>query len=580
MRCFLPMSLVAVFALACGSSGGGADAVADPTPEVSPEVVEEAAAEAIEEVAPETGPEGSPEAVAEVEGEAIEEVAPETVEVEEPFPPRKLPFEYTRPAEGETLTPAEITAFTKKVTGLWKKVGYARWILRTSTGVDASTAKADYLGWHNDVLAVKAGDTVTFKHKGGEHNMWIPGSMVLAEVSMGYLLTGDWELGKATEQYCKGLTAVVKGFVWDEDDPAPYLMARSIFPMDHSFALDANHWKDDGRKKAVEFHDMYHDEDGWNAQTFAWPHNPTWGSMYVTNMRSKDDVRAIVRTTTWLPYVVADAKDEFVRTACQETWDTMKAFNKDIVDSGYYIRTKDKDGVAYKIPCPGEEGENPQDLGSYVCYSVVAPLDPRNECCARLASDMIAYGVRKTNDCGTGTGSIYDMAASAAHCYNYPIVWDYHMAALGNSLVYRQHSDAKDLLDGLGQRMDSYMHPSADEPGPKECGDWNRDMAVLLVQAASMGLPLNANETRHVHKHWTKAVEEFDAFPRWDLWDAGVPDGEYWGGGGFRPQASNDGIPVEALAILLEYCNSPFRNPSGQPFIDCDVAKDVSKWGK
>lgn len=501
----------------------------------------------------------------------------EETEVVETFPPRKLPFEYSRAPEGEPISPEEVASFTRKVTGAWKQIGYARWILRTSTGVDASTGKADYLGWHNDITAVKEGDTVTFKQKGGEHNMWIPGSKILAQMLMGYLLTGDWEMGKATEQYCKGLTAVVKGFIWDENDPAPYLMARAIFPMDHAFVMDFEHWRDDGRKKVVEFHEMYRIENHWNAQTFPWPHNPTWGSIYVTNMRSKDDVRAIVRTTTWLPYVIADAKDEFVRDACKETYEVMKGFNKDIVDSGYYIRTKGPDGKAYKIPCPGEDGENPQDLGSYVCY---VELDPRNECCARLASDLIAYGERRTEDCGTCTGSIYDMASAAAHCYNYPIVWDYHMAALGNALVYGQTDIARVLLEGLGLRIDSYMHPSPDEPGPKKCKEWWSDMAVLLVQAAAMGLPLNANEARHVHKYWSKAVEEFLAFPRWDLWDESVPDGEYPSSGGIRPVASPEGIEIESFAMFLEYCNSPFKNPSSQPFIDCELVRDVSRWGE
>lgn len=528
----LPVA-AACAALACSSGGGGtpsADVVADTTPD--------------------TTPDATPDAPADAPAEAV-------------FPPRALPFEFSRPAEGDAPTPAQVTEFTKKVTGLWKKIDWFRWVLRTGMGVDASTGKDDFLAWYNDATAVKQGDTVTFESRGHEHNMWIPGSMVLSEAVNGYLLTGDWTIGKLAEQYCKGLTAVVKGFVWDENDPAPFLMARAIFPMDQAFTLDAERWKDDGRKKAVTYgKSKTPDDTSWNARTFPWPHNPTWGDMWVTSMRSKDDVRAIVRTTTFLPYVVADARDEFVRAACKETLDTMVGFNKDIVDHGYYIRTKDKNGVAYAF--------DDQDLGSYVKY---VDFDERNECSARLASDLIAYGVRRTNDCGTGFGSSYDAIAAIRHHYNYPILWDYHMAALGNALVHGQTADARPLLEGLAMRLDSYMHPSKDEPGPK-AHKWNREMAVLLVQAASMGLPLQGHEVAHLQKHWTRAAEQLAAWPHWDLWAASVPDGEY----GLRPGDTDDGIPVEAVTLFVEYCNSPFKNPSGVPFVDCDVVRDPAKW--
>lgn len=568
MRRFVMVLWVVALAAACDSSDGGSADIGT-TPDTSAEDV--VAGEDVPGVT-DTTPDVAPDipmdvAVAEDTTDTAGEDTVDVTEIPFEYPARALPFEFARPADGEPIPAADVTAFTEQVTGLWKKVGWFRWLLRTSTGMDASTGMEDYLAWYNDVVAVKAGDTVTFKQVGLDHNMWIPGSKVFSEVLNGYLLTGDWTMGKLTEQYCKGLTASVKGFVWGEDDPAPYLMARAIFPHDHTFTLDAENWQDDGRTKVVEFHEAYRDEDGWNAQSFAWPENPTWGSIWITNMRSKDDVCAIVRTTAFLPYAVEDAPDEYVRTACQETLDTMRGFNKDIVDHNYYIRTKDREGNAYAF--------DHEDLGNYVAY---IGLDERNECPARLASDLIAYGERLTNDCGSGTGSLYDMFASQAHYYNYPIVWNYHMAALGNALVYGQNEDAWNLLVGLAERMDAYMDPESSEPGAEHHA-WRRDMAVLLVQAASMGLPLTAREARHVQTHWTQAVAEFKDWPRWDLWDESVEDGQYGTGDGFRPRCSDDGIAVEALTMFMEYCNSPFRNPAGAQFVDCDIIADLDRWG-
>lgn len=590
MRVTVLTAFLLATVLACGSSGGGTSdpgsildtgGSIDPgtTPEDAPDAaiadvpstdvaVEDVPAVdvpstdvAVEDVPPTDVPADVPAEDIAPEADDVAYV-PDFANIEVVYPARSLAFAFERAAEGEPIPAADVTDFSKKVAAAWKSIGYFRWLLRTSTGVDATTGKADYLAWHNDLKAVKAGDSVTFVHQGHEHNMWIPGSVVLSTVANGYLLTGDWEMAKLTEQYCKGLTAVIKGFIWDEQDPAPWLMARSIMPMDHAFTLDEATWKDDGRKKAVEFSSQYFAEEGWNAKTFEFPHNPTWGSLWITNMRSKDDVRSITRTTTFLPYVVADAKDEWVRAACDETMTAMKNFQKDIVDSGYNIRTKDKDGNAYVIPC------SDQDLGSYVCYY---DLDPRNECCQRLSADLIAYGERKTNDCGTGFGSVYDGFASAAHYYNIPIVWDYHMAALGLALQHGRLDDAWFLMQGLAQRIDSYMHPTADEPGHKNAS-WNRDMALLLVQSASMGLPLTAAEARHVEKHFAKAAELFSAWTGWDLWT--LADGDH----PVRPSNSNEGVEVEAFAVLLEYCNSPFKNPAGAAFVDCDVLKDPSAW--
>lgn len=538
MRRFAMLGALLALALACGSNGGSDDVGADPGPGV--DVVE-----------------------------VVPDVLPDV-----PFPARELPFEYTRPAAGEPIPADETTAFTHEVMGTYKSVGFARWLLRISLGVDATTGKPPYLAWHNDVSATKAGDLVTFKHHGGEHNMWIDGSMYLSTVMNGYLLTHDWELGKLTEQYCYGLGAVVKGFVWDENDPAPFLMARAIFPMDHEFVLDADTWHDDGRRKRIEFSDSYKIEDGWNAHTFEWSHNPTWGYEWITNMRSKDDVRAIARTTTFLYYAVEDAPDEHVRKACGETLELMKGFQKDIVDYKYEIRTKDPDGSARIV--------TEQDLGSYAWY---VKLDKGNECGARLSADLIAYGEPRTWEkdgvtydngaCGDGWNTVYEKFASQAHYYNIPIVWDYHMAALGLALVHGRVNLAKQQLIGMTKRMDDYLDPNTKNPGAKN-GSWQRDLAMLLVQAASLGLPLTAAEARHVQKYWKQAAIELAAWPNWDLW--ALPDGEY--GGAIRPGTSQEAVPTEAFGLFFEYCNSPFKNPAGATFVDCEVVADPTKWAE
>ena len=494
--------------------------------------------------------------------------ATQDLDVAPEWPPRELPIEFTRPKKGEPIPDEEVTQFTRDIMGLMKDIDWGRWVLRNSTGVDPSSGQEDFLAWYKDVLATKADGVVTFRQKGGDHNMWIPGSKVLSQAMNGCTLTGDWATCKLAEQYCKGLTASVKGFIRGEDDPAPYLMARAIFPNDNTATLDDVTWQDDGRTKVMEFHEAYKDEIGWNAQTFAWPDNPTWGDIWITNMRSKDDVCAITRTTLFLHYVVEDAPFEWVKEACAETLETMQGFNKDIVDSGYNIRTKNPEGSAYII--------EDQDLGSYVWYLT---FGEDNECTHRLASDFIAYQEPLTDDCGSGYGTVYEMFAVDAHYYNYPIVWNYHMAALGHALLFGYHDVALALLEGITERQDEYLHPYTKEPGAEQ-EKWGRDMAILLVQEAAVGLPLTADETRLVHTHWRAALEEFQTFPNWDLWDESVPDGDYPRSGGYHPHNSAQAVDIEAYAMFLEYCNSPFKNPAGAKFVDCEVVADPAQWGE
>ena len=574
----LALALAAALALfGCGSDGdGGSDTGSETSSDTGSETTSDTTSDQTEADASAPVDDGqaveddvadqTPDAAGET-ADAADETADADADMGPTGLPRELAITFTREAAGEPIPAEEVTAFTKRVTGVWKQVDWFRWILRTSMGVDASASEHDYLAWHNDTLAVKAGDTVTFQEKGHEHNMWIPSSTVLSQAMNGYLLTGKWTHAKAAEQYCKGLSAVIRGFRWGPDDPAPYLMARAVFPMDQSFVLDSDAWQDDGRKKAVEFHEAYTDDIGWNAESFSWPQNPAWGSIWVTNMRSKDDVRAIARTNIFLHYIVEDAPDEWVREACAETLDMMVGFNKDIVDSGYYIRTKGPDGVAYSF--------DHQDLGNYVAYT---GFDEENECPARLATDLIAYGEHLTNECGTGFGNVFDLIAPQANYYNYPIVWDYHMAAVGETLVHRHDETALELLGGLADRVDAYLDPETEEVGVTN-PHWKRDMALLLVQAAAVGLPLTADEARRVHDAWNLAADEFEAFERWDLWDESIPDGDYGGGGGYRPKASAEAAEVEHFALFLETCNSPFLNPAGAAFVDCDVVKDPAQWG-
>jgi hypothetical protein len=478
--------------------------------------------------------------------------------------PMALPFELSRPDLGVPLTGAEVSEFTARITGLWRQADYFAWATETSHGMDASTGLDDYLIWWHDVDAIKLGDTVTFRNNsayGGSHNNAVPTALVLTQAIGGYLLTGDPAMGWAVEQYAKSLTATMKGFVFDQNDPWTYLMARNIVAHNHAFELPS------GKSKAVDYSDWYSTYEGWNADRLHYPNNPTWGELYVTTMRSKDDVPYLYRAAAWFPYLVALAPDERIRSAAGEALEYMRGFAADIVSSGYLIRTKDATGQAF-VP--------DQDLASLVAY---VSLFPDAECDARLATALLATGEPLDQDCGDGQGSPYDRFAGQIHYYNYAIVDHFHLAALHLALTSNQPALAERLLGGLIVRLERYRDPQSEEPGQAD-PSWQRDVAVLLLKAASLGMPLTSDEARQVQAFYSAAVDAYAGFPNWDLWDPSVPDGVYDFRSGFHPAHRPEAVEVEALAFLLEYCWSPFRNPAGVRFVDCDQVADPARWGQ
>ncbi len=486
-----------------------------------------------------------------------------SAEEPEPVPtdlPTVLPFELLRPADGKPPTGDEISAFTKKMTGLWKATGYFRWLAWNAHGLDASydpDMPAFALYWQ-DVAASKSGDTVTFTHTGGSDNLEIRTSKVLAQAASGYLASGDPVMRELLIGYTKGMVALFQGMLWGgEDPPLETVMARSVLTHDHEYETG------DGRKIGVAYGPAKVEQIDWNAHTVPNPDNPYFGSIWVRNMRSKDDVPHIYRVIPILMRVAQDADDEEVKAAAQAAVDHVHGFAADIVDSGYQIRTKE----AGEVFVPPD-----QDLASFVKYDAVAPL---GECNAKLTSALIGKGDAQGNDCGPGLGPIYEDLATAINYYNYQIVRYFHLAAITNALVRRNDAAARVLLDGLVERVDTMM---SDEAHRLKHAEWDGDAAPTLLAAAASGLPLTGTEARFVQDVYARSADHYAAWSGWDPWDASVPDGAYeW-----QPPRSDAAgvfyVEPEEIAFLVEYCQSAWKNPAGVELVDCGVVLDPSRW--
>ena len=127
-------------------------------------------------------------------------------------------------------------------------------------------------------------------------------------------------------------------------------------------------------------------------------------------------------------------------------------------------------------------------------------------------------------------------------------------------------------------RIDRYSDPDNDESG-KDNLHWDSDLAVYTLQAAAAGMPLTSDEVRRIQEHFTQALETYESWPRWNLWDASVEDGVYSHRDGFLPHDGGTLVRIEEMATVLLYCFSPFRNPTGIAPVDCEVASDSTLWG-
>jgi hypothetical protein len=537
------------------------DVLIDIVSEVSMDLVVDVAADAQDVVAPDAQADSIVDAPVDVPADNPFDIEVVTTSGGLPY---SLPFVYRRPDVGTPLTDEEVTVFTSRITGLWKQIRFFDWAAETSAGVDVSTGEPDYLIWWHDFVAVKAGDTVTFRANaadGGSHNNAEPTGVVLASALVGHLASNDESIRYIVEQYTKSQTACMKGFLFDSDDTVDWLMSRNITADNHAFELP------DGRKKVVEYDEWHFAYTGWNADRFRYQNNPIWGDIWVTNKRSKDDLPYLYRVAAWLPYVVEMSPDATVRAAATEALDLMRKSAQDIVESGWKVRTKDADGQIF-IP-------ETEDLASFVAYT---DFIPDAECDGRLSTALLGYGDTLDVDCGSGQGSPYDQIATTTHYFNYDIITYFHQVAALLALTTGHAEEALALVEGLATRISRYRDPSSGESGLAEA-DFPRDISMYLLRAAVTGLPLTSEEARLVHKFHIQSVDEYKDFPNWNLWDASVPDGTYSFRDGFHPKYRSTAIRIEDIAALIEYCGSPFKNPAGVRFVDCDVVLDPTRWG-
>ncbi len=89
---------------------------------------------------------------------------------------------------------------------------------------------------------------------------------------------------------------------------------------------------------------------------------------------------------------------------------------------------------------------------------------------------------------------------------------------------------------------------------------------TLIIEAATLGVPLTSREVRWVHQQIDAARADY-LQPGWHdlfhVFDSGTPDGTY----PFEPTSGQ--MRLYDLGLPLGACASRWRNPTSRPLLDC-----------
>jgi len=497
----------------------------------------------------------------EEEAEAIEQGLPDKLEVH-----------LDREPVGEPLTEQELKDSALAITGLWKETNYFQWLNLTSHGLakDNQWGYPDYKFWWQNTVAVKEGDTVTFKHVGGADNIMERTCRSLIYSMAGYHATGDEQLKQISISWLRGVRGLYDANIWgNEDPPIDTIMARGFFSHNHEYIQTGN------RRTVIDYEPVKFEDIARRHDTFHNPNNPTWGDIWVRTKRSKDDLPWLYRMVPLMMRIAENSKDEEFVEEVNKTIGRIRAFAKDVLDHNYCIRIKDQEGNP-SIPMYGDIID---DYASFINYDEIWPLA---ECTSKLSTAFAAIRDDGDNQCENGSGGGYELFTIASHYWSTALIQYFHISALASALIEGHNDTALALIAGLAERADKQIH---DDEGRETTGEWDSDAASFLIISAAYGLPLTAEEARFVHTELLEGAEHYKSLKIWDMWDSELPDGEYdyiptRYYADERPNGQNEAFRVTEINSLLEYCESPFKDPESQPFVDCSIILDPANWAQ
>lgn len=462
-------------------------------------------------------------------------------------PASRLPFSYTRPDVGTPLSQAELDSFTDTYLALLEGTRYFEFIQERVHGWPESDPQGRYwygTWWSGVTVQKRSGRVTYFHHEVGADNNGLRTAPILEGICYGYLLWNDPEHEHLTRKMVRGFSSWVLAME-RTGVQNPTLMTRAAY-------LDNIVSTDDGRTYTIDYSQNRPGVDNSATEYVNVPDNPHWGNIWIKNKRSKDCIGEMFRAAAQLRScqgcMTTDGEADM-----QQMYDLYAAWSRQVEDDSWGIATFDKNLSIY-IPA--------EDLARFV---LVADA----ECAGVLALRLLGRGDPGTLDCEDGIPWPEDVAFfnnDLMKSGNKQMLRSYHQAALSFALDTGHDAVALALLEGLADRLDRNMD-YLDQNGVLPDNLHTEDFVTLILEAATVGVPLTSREIRWVHQQIGLAAQYYSSpalHNHFNVFDPGTPDGDYL----YKP--NSDDMLLNDLGLPLGTCASVWRNPASRPLLDCD----------
>ena len=458
-------------------------------------------------------------------------------------PPSILPVGYVRPDVGPPLTPAEIAAATDDVIALLKGTRYFDVVDERVHGWPESENAGFWYGtWWSGVTVTKASGLVTYTHSAdGADNNGLRTAPLLEGACYGQLLWGKPLNAHLVRKLTRGFSSWALAMKRDATDTAAPMLARAHYAKNVTS-------KDDGRTIAIDVSKDLPGVDG-TSQYVHLATNPTFGDIWIKNLRSKDDMghvfRSMIQAQACAPRLDAAGQADFT-----QMMSLYEALSRQVEKDGWGIATLDKSAQPTMPPVS-------QTLAHYTLLGNI-------ECPGPLMMALLGDGVAGSLDCGSGISSAEQALGSQLKNGAKQILRTHHEAAVNAAFLKGANAPGLALLQGLTTRVETDRALLLGSNPPADLSA--SDIASLLLHSANAGVPLTSDEVRWLHGRIHLAAQTFlapAAAPTYHVFDTATPDGTY----AYEP--GGDGLSFLDVGVLLGQCAAPYRNPTTRTMLDC-----------
>ena len=444
---------------------------------------------------------------------------------------------------GQPVPQAELEALTDRYLTLLEEIRYFEVLDERVHGWPQTDPAGRYWygTWWSGITLEKQGGQVTYHHSSdGADNNGLRTAQLMESACYANLMWDDPLSENLLHRIIRGFSSWILAFKQQPNDPTQTLLSRAAYP-------ESVESTEGGRSSIIDYSLNRPGIDGNPSAYVHIPSNPYWGDLWVKNKRSKDDLghmfRGMAQVDSCSGRVPAAAQQSL-----DEMWDLYRSWSVQVEDDGWAIATLDQNLALY-LPL--------ETLSRFITFSDV-------ECAGMLAIRLMGRGDPGALVCGNGYGFIEIVGGDLIKSGNKQMLRTYNEAAANHALLTGHDDIALAMLEGLASRLEANMN--AIEAGDQPENLHTQDFAALIMHAANAGVPLTSREVRWLHARIDEAYSSYRApaaAATYRVFDPSTPDGTY----AYEP--GGNGIHFTELGLPLGTCASQFRNPSGQPVLDC-----------